>query len=125
MTLSLTPFCEFPCVRFQSVVWSSVPLGDTSTCPSDRQHSGLGGWLSLPTRSFRSGLLLMFSCCRSCSVWRNFHPQNRQTFTGAPHLPWTSHEPGLVWLPFCGESHPFLGHQGPAGETCGGLTGIP
>ena len=90
--------CEFPCVRFQSVVWSSAPAEDASTCPSDRQHSGLGGWLSLPTRSFRSGLLFMFSCYRSCSVWRDFHPQSRQTFTGAPHLDTATkdQEPGMM-----------------------------
>ena len=42
--------------------------------PGSRQHSGWGGRLNLPTQFFRSGLLLMFSYCRACSVWRDFHP---------------------------------------------------
>src|ERR1035437_1656430 len=43
-------------------------------CSGSRQHSGWGGWLDLPTQFFRSGPPFMFSCCRACSVWRDFHP---------------------------------------------------
>src|SRR5437667_8258015 len=57
--------CEFPCVRFQAVVRLLASSEVASACPSVRQHSGLGGWLSLPTRFFRSGSRFMFSCCRS------------------------------------------------------------
>jgi len=44
-------------------------------CPSSRQHSGWGGWLDLPTQAFRPGPLFMFSCCRACSVRKDFHPR--------------------------------------------------
>lgn len=54
---------------------SAVAPSGALACPSSRQHSGWGGWLDLPIRFFRSGSLFMFSCCRACSVWRDFHPR--------------------------------------------------
>jgi hypothetical protein len=56
---------------------AAAPSFGALACPSPRQHSGWGGWLDLPTQVFRPGSLFMFSCCRSRSVWRDFHPRRR------------------------------------------------
>src|SRR5437867_10325980 len=72
--------CESPCVRFQTVVRPSSPTADACTCPSVRQHSGLGGWLGLSPQVFGSGSPCIFSCCRSCSVLEGLSPSEPPDF---------------------------------------------
>ena len=78
---------------------AAAPSGAV-TCPSSRQHSGWGGWLGLSIRSFRSGSLFMFSCCRACSVWRDFHPR---CDLASPDAPFTScqHQSAALTPPHC------------------------
>src|SRR2546422_4910884 len=73
--------CEVPCVRFSNVVRLASPAA-TLACPSFKQHSVLGGWLSLSIQSFRSEPCHVYSM----PSWRDFHPQSRRPLLGAPHF---------------------------------------
>ena len=57
---------------------------------------------------FSSFVLSSRSCFRvvvHVQSWRDFHPQSRQTFTGAPHLDTTSGAPASRTAPFAEDRH--------------------